>query len=45
LGILAVVCLIVSVVLAVIRTEWTAQLFALWAIAIALLAPVLKAIF
>jgi hypothetical protein len=45
MGILAVVLLIVSVVLAVIRQTFTAEIFALWAIAVAILSPALRALF
>lgn len=45
MGILAVILLIVSVVLAVVRQEFTAANFALWAIAVALLVEPLHALF
>lgn len=45
MGILAVVLLIVSVVLAVVRQEFTAANFALWAVAVALLAEPLARLF
>lgn len=44
LPILVLVLLIVSVVLAVMAKAFTAEIFALWAIALALCAPLLKAI-
>lgn len=43
-GILAVVLLCVSVVLAVVNRTVTAEIFALWAIAVAVLIPVLRAL-
>jgi hypothetical protein len=45
MGILGVVLLIVSVVLAIIRQAFTAEIFALWAIAVTLLSPALRALF
>ena len=42
--IVAVVFLVVSFVLAVVRQSFTAEIFALWAIATALLAPAVAAL-
>lgn len=43
--IVAVVFLIVSFVLAVVRQTFTAEIFALWAIATAMLVPALRNLF
>jgi hypothetical protein len=45
MGILPVVFLIVSFVLAIVARVATAEIFALWAIATALLLPTLRALF
>lgn len=43
--ILAIILLAVSVVLAIIARSLTSELFALWAIAVAVLAPALRSLF